>query len=76
LFLGYPKNNSEDMVKKNRQAKGNSSGMSILTEREVRVIKSRLKNGETSYRISKDFPVNMATIYSIQYGETWKHIKE
>lgn len=74
LFLGSPADNSKDMVKKNRQAKGNSA-KSILTENEVRIIKNRLKNRETSYSISKDFPVNMSTIYSIEYGKSWKHIK-
>lgn len=74
LFLGYPIDNSTDMVKKNRQAKGHNNGNSILNIADVLEIKNRLKNGETSYKISKDYPVNMSTIYSIKYGETWKHV--
>lgn len=73
LFLSKPAGNSADMVQKDRQAKGNNA-KSILTENEVKIIKKRLKNGETSYRISKDFSVNMSTIYSIEYGRTWKNI--
>ena len=76
LFISKPHGNSADMVNKNRQAKGNKHGMSTLTENEVRIIKKRLKNGESGYKISKDFPVNMSTIYNIQYGKTWKHLEE
>jgi len=73
LFVGLPKYNSRDMVSKSRQARG-SNAKATLSEKEVRVIKKRLETGETSYAISKDFPVNMSTIYSIQYGLTWKHV--
>lgn len=76
LFLGSPAKNSEDMKVKKRQAKGNSHGMSKLNEQDAINIKKRLKAGETSYRIAKDYPVHMSTIYSIEWGVTWNHLGE
>ena len=75
LFIGKPAKNSEDMKQKKRQAMGKNNGMSKLSEEDVRNIKKRLKEGQTSYSIAKDYKVNMSSIYCIEYGKTWKHIE-
>lgn len=74
LFVGLPADNSKDMKNKNRSPKGSKHLHAVLKEEDVKIIKKRLQNKETSYRISKDYSVNMSTIYSIQYGNTWSHV--
>ena len=76
LFLGMPKDNSADMVRKERVAHqlGSQHGQSKLTEFDVVVIKNRLKNGECPIIISKDFPVSSRMIRLIREGKNWKHV--
>ncbi len=47
---------------------------SILNEKDVREIKSRLAKGERVIDITKDFPVGKSTIQKIKSGKNWKHI--
>lgn len=71
LFLGTPKDNSQDMVKKGRHA-----SRAILTEIEVSRIKERLRNGEIGRSIRADFPhVSLQAIWSIKRGENWSHVQ-
>lgn len=74
LFVGLPADNSKDMKEKKRASKGSKHRHAALKEEDVKIIKKRLQNGETSYRISKDYAVNMSSIYSIQYEKTWSHV--
>ena len=75
LFLGLPKDNSIDMVKKNRAAHniGSKHGQSKLRESDV-VVRNRLSRGESSTIIAKDFPVSARMIRRIRSGENWTHI--
>lgn len=45
-----------------------------LNEEDVRSIKRRLVNGETPYRIGKDYAVDHHVIERIREGKTWGHI--
>lgn len=75
LFLGTHRNNVEDKVSKNRQAKGMSHGRSKLTEEDIVKIRSRYigKWGQIT-KLAKEYKVGYATMYSIIHNETWKHI--
>lgn len=42
---------------------------------DIPVIRDRLAQGETSYRIAKDYPVSPATILRIGAGDYWKHVQ-
>lgn len=69
LWLGTNKDNSQDMAKKNRAA-------SVLTPRQVRQIKRRLRNNpQANYsEIARCYHVHRVTIHNIAEGNTWKHI--
>ena len=76
LFLGVRKDNSDDMVTKNRQAKGESQGHHKLNEDQVKEIR-RLCRERNFLRkeIAKIFNVNPCTISTIYKNKTWRHIK-
>lgn len=76
LFLGTPKDNSIDMVRKGRAAHQFRSqhGQSKLTEADVVMIKKRINNGERPTAIAKDFPVGRRMINFIREGRNWNHV--
>ena len=51
---------------------GDKSGLAILTEDQVREIKTRLVNGEDKEDIAKAFGVSEGCIQNIRYGNRWK----
>ena len=69
LYLGDYSDNMIDMVNRKR-----NPGIK-LTVAQVKKIKTRLLDGVTMARLSKDYNVNLATIYDIKNGRTWKHVK-
>jgi len=74
LELGTYYDNIQDMVKRNRQAKGERIGVSKLTERQVREIKKELGNGSKPAQIYKKYGVTYRNIYDIKNGKIWKHV--
>lgn len=76
LFLGTPKENTQDCLKKNRRTA--SSGIkhynSKLTEEEVYEIKRLLKQKISFSVLGKKFNVASTTIQNISDGKTWKHL--
>lgn len=86
LFLGTPKDNSLDMVKKNRQSKGDkviykkrqrgdNHSNSKLTEIKVIKIRNNYSNGATMEFLSKKYFVHISTIAKAIHGKQWGHIK-
>ena len=75
LFLGNQLDNITDMRLKNRQryAKGEDSGNSVLTVEQVKEIIS-LKGIESSYSICDRFNCAASTIRAIWSKRSWKHI--
>ena len=71
LFLGTHKENSRDMVRKGRSAKGSKIAKSVLTEDLVRQIRS--ENG-TYAEIGRKFGVYQGTIRHVMLRETWRHV--
>jgi len=75
LKLGTLKENSQDMVRKKRQAFGTKNGNAKLTEIEVIVIKQMLEKGKSQALIAELFDVNKNAISNIKRNITWKHVK-
>ncbi len=90
LFLGTQSDNVADMVKKGRQARGDShgsytmpnkwargesQGSSKLTEELVRLARHRHHNGETFQSIADDMEVARSTISRAVYGKQWSHVR-
>lgn len=74
LFLGTPKDNTDDMVAKNRQAKGVDVGRSKLSEEEVLNIVEYLRGGDSLRDTASRFGVDHSTIFKINKGDLWAHL--
>ncbi len=70
LFLGTQKDNMNDMINKKRdhKARGESSGTSKLTNKEIEEIRNCIKS---SYDTSKEYGVSASNIRAIRNGITW-----
>lgn len=68
LFLGTHKANMEDMVKKNRQAKGENHGVSKLKEEQVLEIRS---SSDKQTVIASRFGITQQTVSDIKIGRRW-----
>jgi hypothetical protein len=75
LFVGKPKDNSEDMTAKKRQAYGERQHSAKLTDEKVRQI-IRLYRGGTATitELASLFGVTRKAIQLIVIGKTWKHV--
>ncbi len=76
LFLGTSKDNSQDMVNKGRQEKGESHHSAVLTEVDVRVVRKLFKEGWSQSAIGRMFDCDHKNIAAIVQRRTWKHIPE
>lgn len=77
LRWGTPKDNSKDMVLRNRQnkAKGEKAGQSKLSEQQVLEIRKKyIKRKITTYELSKKYGVAQSNICNIINRKIWKHI--
>lgn len=77
LFIGTPKDNRQDMLKKNRGnfPKGSNNHFSKVTEEQVKDIKELFKNGFGVKEVSEIYKLPYSLIAQIKYGKSWKHIK-
>jgi hypothetical protein len=76
LFLGHPKDNSKDMLNKDRSAKGINHSQAKLTIEEVMKIKKMIAEGLRTLDIAKQFSISRQAITDIRYSRTWVHINE
>jgi hypothetical protein len=71
LLIGTPMDNSRDMVKRGRVAKGSSNGSSKLNEDKVlEIIESNL----STYKLSEIYGVSRQLIGLIKKRAIWKHV--
>jgi hypothetical protein len=79
LFIGTPKDNSNDMVSKGRQAKGRKIGDKMrgrrnaahLTSAKALEIRALLRTGAKQDTLSEMFGVNQSTVSRIGTNKTW-----
>lgn len=71
LFVGTPKDNSEDMVTKKRQAKGEANGSSRFTGAQIIAIRADTRLQKI---IAIDYSTNQAHISAIKTRRVWRHI--
>lgn len=77
LFLGTAKNNSDDMVNKDRQAIGEKNGFRKLTDAQVIEIREKYVKGRiTQKEIAAEYGVTYSTVSLVVNNKSWKHIKE
>lgn len=74
LFLGTEQDNIDDRDAKNRQARGETSGMSKLTDESVREIRRLRSIGHTQQDIADRFGVSSVAVSCVLLGKTWKHV--
>ncbi len=76
LFLGTNKENTHDMMKKNRgvQPKGSRHGRSKLNEQIVLEIRDKYLAGVTQKELAKQHNVDVSAISLIVTKKTWSHI--
>lgn len=72
LFLGSPKDNSQDMAKKGRSAFGHKNGQAKFGEEEAKeIVRLYLCKEFTQIELAQKFGVWQTVISSILTGRTW-----
>lgn len=74
LFSGTCKDNTQDMISKERGLLGVKNGMSKLTEKDVIQIRKYREQGMSYGSIAKLYKVHPPAIYKIVKRIHWKHI--
>ena len=69
LFLGTSQDNSNDMVEKNRQARGESCGNSKLTKKDVEKIR---QSDLSSRKLAEMFDISKTNILDIKNNKIWR----
>lgn len=71
LVLGTHKQNSQDMVERNRQAKGSGIGTSVLTEELVLWIR---ESTQSSSKVAFALNVSATTVKDVRKNKIWRHV--
>lgn len=74
LFIGTAAENSADMARKGRAAKGEQNGSAKLTAEQVREIRAAWAAGETQTSIAKRYSVRQTMVSQIVLHQAWKHL--
>lgn len=74
LREGSSQDNVDDMIGRDRNAKGSKAGTAKLDESQVKEIRERIAKGETNSRLSQMFHISRSVVSSIKYGNCWKHV--
>lgn len=73
LIIGTHKQNSLDMVTKNRQAKGEKAGSAKLTEKQVGEIR-KLEGQLPSRKVALLFNISKTNVLDIWKNKIWKSV--
>lgn len=74
IFPGTPRDNTDDMVAKDRQAKGERTALSKLTCALVQQARREYAEGITSGQLATRYGVSVNVMCAALSGETWKHV--
>jgi group I intron endonuclease len=72
--LGQQIHSIESRKKISASNSGSKNKNSVLTEEQVKEIKTLLKIGVKQIEIAKQFLITKSTVSSIYHGKTWKHV--
>lgn len=75
LFLGTRRDNTDDMLNKERQARGERQGSAKLTEQQVVSIRRMIDGGYSQKEIASEFDISQMTVCRIGLRRIWKHVK-
>lgn len=76
LITGTPKENSQDMLERDRSARGSRHKLAKLTEEQVLEIKRLLRDTNLKHHeIAELFSITRSMITQINIGAYWKHVK-
>lgn len=76
LFLGSPKDNLQDIKRKDRHLRGERNSVSKLTEEQVERMHDLSEAGVSSYKIAEQFGIGQMTAWRIINGKRWGHVYE
>ena len=71
LFAGTHEQNMRDSVRKERHARGEKNGHSVLTGEQVLVIRA---DGRTLEQVAADYGISASHVCAIQRGTFWRHL--
>jgi hypothetical protein len=74
LFLGTPKDNTMDMIRKGRGRHSRGEQRSHRTDDQIREIRKRYATGSTLTELSREFGCRTSNIHAIVNRRSWKHI--
>jgi hypothetical protein len=75
LFIGTTQDNTQDMVDKGRQAKGETQYCAKLTETKVKEVRTLFATGKyTKKQIADMYGVASTTIWKLLTGQSWTHV--
>jgi hypothetical protein len=71
LYLGSPRQNSDDMMERERQCRGSERPSAKLSEEDIPAIRQMAGSQRAIARI---YGVSNTAIHAIKVGKKWKHI--
>lgn len=74
LFVGTNLDNSRDMVNKGRKERGSDVYGAVLTEKQVRLIRTEFSKGQPLHKLAKQFHIGIDNLYHVVQGRTWRHV--
>lgn len=74
LFLGTQADNMADMARKGRNQRGADHHQAILTESDVRSIRTRHAAGEKQNALAREYGLSKAAINLIVLRRNWRHV--
>lgn len=74
LFVGTVQDNSDDMVKKNRQSRGEEHGLSKLTEADVVRIRREALTVSDKRRLRSEIGIHKTTLNRVLNRQLWAHV--
>lgn len=74
LRWGTRQENVDDMVRHGNRPKGSSHPMAVLTEDDIRAIRTLRAGGLSQHKIGERLGVHRSTIASVDQGRSWMHV--
>jgi len=75
LYAGSPAENSADLVRRRRSARGSAVWTTQLNADKVRVIRAATKGGASTHLLASAFGVDQRTIWQCLRGKTWAWVE-